>query len=241
MNQIQVLLNHLLEAKSYRDQVSNITAHTGWTKVTGLNDMIHLHQRMNQLIGITLNLHTQLTIENELDGVNHASQHEWIKEIFKGLSLEGNFSTNIDAIHKYTLDIIRSNVRNWNHGYTVHSSLDEEKILELIEKLQRERILILENKKLSHDLKRVLISEIDKLIYCLENYNSLGEEFTKEAITDFYSEAFFNKDIKEYYQKTPGFKEAIDQVSAAITIGTFSAPIFTNLIEMAQNTIQNLS
>lgn len=239
MNQIQVLLNHLIQIKNYRDESSNISAMTAWRMVTGIEDNIVLHARMNELVRIALKLYSHLMIENEIDGSD--ADEDWIHEVLQGLSLQGNLHTNIDSIHKHTLTIIKSNVRNWNHGYTVHSSLDEDKIIELISKLQDERELIFENNKLSHDLKRVLITEIDKLIYCLENYQTLGEEFTKEVITDFYSEAFFNKDIQEYYKKNQSFKEIIDQISTAITISTFTTPVFANLIESTKNAIQNLS
>jgi len=239
VNQIQVLLNHLIHIKNYRDESSNISAMTAWRMVTGIEDNIVLHARMNELVRIALKLYSHLMIENEIDGSD--ADEDWIHEVLQGLSLQGNLHANIDSIHKHTLTIIKSNVRNWNHGYTVHSSLDEDKIIELISKLQDERELIFENNKLSHDLKRVLITEIDKLIYCLENYQTLGEEFTKEVITDFYSEAFFNKDIQEYYKKNQSFKEIIDQISTAITISTFTTPVFANLIESTKNAIQNLS
>ena len=239
MNQIQVLLNHLIHIKNYRDESSNISAMTAWRMVTGIEDNIVLHARMNELVRIALKLYSHLMIENEIDGSD--ADEDWIHEVLQGLSLQGNLHANIDSIHKHTLTIIKSNVRNWNHGYTVHSSLDEDKIIELISKLQDERELIFESNKLSHDLKRVLITEIDKLIYCLENYQTLGEEFTKEVITDFYSEAFFNKDIQEYYKKNQSFKEIIDQISTAITISTFTTPVFANLIESTKNAIQNLS
>lgn len=240
VNQLQVLLNHLLEAKSYRDQISNISAYTGWSEITGLDSRILLCERMNQLISITLSLHKQILIESELNNDMYKPDEDWVNEILKGLSIDGVFATNIDGIHKHTLSIVRSNIRNWNHGYTVRSTLDSHKILALLNQLEEERNNILNDTEISFDLRRVLIIEIDKLVFCLKNYEVLGEEYTKEAITDFYSEAFFNKDIKEYYQKTPTFKDAIDQVCAAITIGTFTSPVFSNLLEAAQNTVQSI-
>lgn len=240
VNQIRVLLNQLISAKKIRDEQTNLSAKSGWNQATGL-DSIDLYQRMNELTAITLKLHNQLKLENELDGENLDSNNDWTQEVLKGLSLEGNFSTNIDGIHKYTLKIIQSNIQNWNHGYKVQSSLDEEKISELINKLKSEKDTIFSNNEISRDLKRVLIREIDKLIYCLENFNILGEEFAKEAITDFYSHAFFNKDIETYYQKSPTFKDVIDQLSAAITIGTFTTPAISAFLEVTQKTISHIS
>jgi len=239
VNQVKVLLNHLISIKDFRDESKNISAQAAWGEVTEIDDIILLHTRMNELEGIALKLHSQLMVENEIEG--NDPDEDWIREILQGLSLKGDLHTNIDSIHKHTYNLLKAQVRNWNHGYSVHSTLDVNKINELLSKLRDERESIFEDKTLSNDLKRVLILEIDKLIYCLENYQTLGEEFTKEAITDFYSEAFFNKDIKEYYQKTPTFKDAIDQVCAAITIGTFTSPVFSNLLEAAQNTVQSLT
>ncbi len=242
VNQLQVLLNHLSDAKLYRDQisVSNISAYSGWSEITGLTNRILLCERMNQLVGITLTLHKQIIVESELNNDMHKPDEDWVDEILKGLSIDGVFATNIDRIHKHTLAIVRSNIRNWNHGYTIRSTLDSNKILALLNQLKEERDKILSDTEISFDLKRVLIIEIDKLILCLKNYEVLGEEYTKEAITDFYSEAFFNKDIKEYYQKTPTFKEAIDQMCAAITLGTFTSPVFSSLLDVAQSTVQSL-
>lgn len=240
VNQIRVLLNHLMSAKEIRDNHASLSAKSGWVQATGL-DGIELHQRINELVSITINLHSHLKLENEIDDGISDSDKDWILEVLKGLSLEGNFSNNIDGIHKYTLKIIQSNIKNWNHGYTIQSSLDHEKIFELISKLQSEKDDILQNKNISRDLKRVLISEIDRLMYCLKNFEILGNEFAKEAITTFYSHAFFNKDIENYYQSSPSFKDVIDQLSAAITIGTFTTPAIGTVLDLAQKALSHVS
>ncbi|MCX0334773.1 hypothetical protein [Acinetobacter radioresistens] len=238
MNQVQVLLNHLTLIKDFRDKSRNITASAAWAEVTEIGDVILLHARMNELESIALKLYSQLIVENEIYG--NDPNEDWIREILQGLSLKGDLHTNIDSIHKHTYTLLKSHVRNWNHGYTVHSTLDDNKINQLLSKLKDERESIFVDKTISNDLKRVLIIEIDKLIYSLENYQTLGEDLTKEAITKFYSEAIFNKDIQKYYHKSSNFKEVIDQVCAAITLGTFTSPVFSSLLDVAQSTVQSL-
>lgn len=241
MNQIQVLLNHLNEAKEYRKSISsniNIPAQKGWEKITGLKTTIPLLNRMNELTSIALRLDSDFRLENEIDGEDHDSN--WVSEVINGLSLHGNFTTNIDQIHNHTITILRRSVRNWNHGYTVQSKLDEEKIEEFLKKLKEERKIIILDDDLTYDLKKILLKEIDKLIYSLENFSILGEDFLKDAVTDFYSEAFFNKDVQQFYQDRPSFKDVVDAISAGITIGPFAAQAGTLLLGVATEVISKI-
>lgn len=239
MNQIEVLLTHLNNAKEYRKTTpSNVPAKTGWEKVTGIKGYIPLLNRMNELTNIALKLDNDFKLENEIDGVDHDSN--WVSEVINGLGLHGNFVSNIDQIHGHTLTILRKSVRSWNQGYTVQSKLDEAKINELLTKLLDERKLILLDDNLTYDLRKILIKEIDKLLYSLKNISILGEEFLKEAVTDFYSEAFFNKDVQQFYQDRPSFKDVVDAISAGITIGPFTAQAGTLLLGVATEVISKI-
>lgn len=239
MNEIEVLLTQLNNAKAYRlTSPGNISAQTAWEKVTGIKNYILLLKRINYLTSIALRLDDDFKLENEIDGDDHES--DWLREIINGLSLHGNFSANIDQIHSHTFTIIRKSVRTWNQGYKVQSNLDEEKIDDLLLKLKAERNEILCDEELTYDLKKILLKEIDKLIFSLENFSILGEEFLKDSITEFYSEAFFNKDIQQFYQTRTSFKDIIDAVSASITIGTFTAPAGALLLGVANEVITKI-
>lgn len=242
MNQIQVLLTHLSDAKTYRGTLTsaNIPAKSGWEKITGIKSAIPLLNRMNELTTIALSLHNSHMLDNEIDKINEDSG--WIHEVINSLSLNGNFIVNMDQLHNHTLTIIRTSARNWNEGYKVQSSLDDDKINELIGKLRDERNSILSDKNLTPSLKKILLKEIDKIIYSLKNYSILGEEFVKNAVTNFYSEAFFNKDVQKYYNKEgTSLKEVIEAVSASITIGTYAVPTATLLLGMAAEVITKIA
>ncbi|ENV73553.1 hypothetical protein F946_01065 [Acinetobacter johnsonii ANC 3681] len=240
MNQIDVLLTNLNIAKEYRlTSPGNISAQAGWAKVTGIKENIPLLRRMNELTNIALKLDADFKLENEIDGEEHES--DWVSEVISGLSLYGSFVSNIDQIHNHTFTIIRKSVRNWNHGYTVQSKLDEAKIKEFLSTLIEERNSILFDDTLTYELKKILLKEIDKLIYSLENFSIMGEEFLKEAVTDFYSEAFFNKDVQQFYRDRPSFKDVIDAISACITIGPFAAQTGILLLGLASDVVTKIS
>jgi len=242
MNQIQVLLTHLNDAKTYRATLTspNIPAQSGWQRITGIKSPIPLLNRMNELSTIALNLHKSHMLDNEIDKISDDSG--WIHEVINALSLHGNFGSNMDQLHNHTLTIIRTSMRSWNEGYKIQSTLDQEKINELVAKLGDERNSILSDENLTTELKKLLLKEIDKIIYSLTNYSILGEEFVKNAVTDFYSEAFFNKDIQKYYnsEKT-SLKEIIEAISTSITIGTFIAPMGPLLLGMATEVITKIT
>lgn len=242
MNQIQVLLTHLNDAKTYRGSLTsaNIAAKSGWEKVTGIKSAIPLLNRMRELTTIALELHNSHMLDNEIDKIDEDSG--WIYEVINSLSLNGNFTANMDQLHNHTLTIIRTSARNWNDSYKVQSSLDEDKVNELIAKLRDERESILLDRNLTISLKKILLKEIDKILYSLKNYFILGEEFIKNAVTSFYSEAFFNKDVQQYYNKQgTSLKEVIEAVSASITIGTYAAPTATLLLGMAAEAITKIT
>lgn len=242
MNQIQVLLTHLSDAKTYRGTLTNtnIAAKSGWERITGIKSPIPLLNRMNELSTIALSLHKNHMLDNEIDKISDESG--WIHEVINALSLHGNFTSNMDQLHSHTLTIIRTSMRGWNEGYKIQSSLDQEKINELAAKLRVERNSILSDGNLTTELKKLLLKEIDKIIYSLTNYSILGEEVVKNAVTDFYSEAFFNKDIQKYYnsEKT-SLKEIIEALSASITIGTFTSPLGPLLLGMATEAITKIT
>lgn len=242
MNQIQVLLSHLSNAKIYRDSLTsvNIGAKSGWENAIGIKSDIQLLNRMNELTTIALSLHRSHMLDNEIERIDDDSG--WIQEVINALSLNGNFATNIDQLHNHTLTILRTSARHWNDGYKVKSSLDEAKINELIAKLRDERNSILSDESLTTALKKILLKEIDKLLYSLNNYSVLGEEFVKDAVTDFYKEAFFNQDVQNYYNKEgTSLKEIIEAVSASITIGTYVAPMATLLLGITAQVITKIA
>lgn len=198
---------------------------------------ILVDERINELTNITLKLYKQCYAEAELVGEVDDFDATWILEILTALSLQGNFVENVSEIHIHTYSILRTSIRNWNHGYSIQSTLDQEKIEELTDKLKEERTKILFDDCLSFDLKRILLIEIDRLINSLENFGLLGEENVKNIVTDFYASAFFNKDIQNYYQNNSSFKEVINDLSATITIGSFAAPNFVSLVDSITNSL----
>ena len=72
-------------------------------------------------------------------------------------------------------------------------------------------------------------------------FSIMGEEFLKEAVTDFYSEAFFNKDVQQFYRDRPSFKDVIDAISACITIGPFAAQTGILLLGLASDVVTKIS
>jgi hypothetical protein len=233
MNQISVLYNHLKKARNYAINTAGMKANEAWKRVAEKDNFIELSKVINELENITLNLYYTLKVEHEVEyGLEIPYENTWVPEVLKVLSLENTIGHNFSTFHGHTLDIIHAHIRNWNHGYSVRSKLDEQKITELVEKFSAIRNEIFLDINISEDLKRVLIVEIDKILYALNNYGAMGEELVKNAVNSFYSNAFFNQDITSYYQTHPSFKEAIDALSASITIATFSTP----LIDMMVNT-----
>lgn len=243
MNQLQVLLDHLNSAKNFRNTApANLGASQAWRDITGESSQLLLFSKMNNLTNIALKLHRNFILESEIEGESiDEDSHDWIYEVIRSLSLSGNFCANTDQLHKHTLTIIKTNIRNWNHGYTIQSKLDQKKITELLDNLSNERVKILIDEELSYDLKRILLSQIDKLMYSLESFEVMGEEFLKEAVNDFYSEAFFNKDVQNYYKTTPSFKDVIDAVSASVTIAGATAPAVSFILGMANEAISKIA
>lgn len=238
MNKLNVLHSYLKKAVEHRDLLKSrgqtSDALKGWHVITGIESKIDLYQRLNELQNIAFDLNNKMKIRASLDGDD---DDDWLYEIVVSLSPYGIFEKNLDNLHKHTLTIVKSNIRNWDGGYTIHSTLDEEKIKDFIENLQAEKQMIIDDLGISYNLKSILLEQIEKLIYSLQNFSVFGEEYVKDAATSFYTEAFFNKDIQEYYKGSPNLKETVEGICASINIANFVTPIVGFFIESATKVI----
>lgn len=228
MNQIKALYDYLNLGLNLARNTPGVQSSSGWKQILRIDSDsdLELEKMMLQLKSTTLELYDSLKTEYLIDHGNLVGfRNDWIFTVLKTLDLQGSLGQNFNNFNDNTLALVYAHIKGWNHGYSVKSKMDEEKVLELISKLENEKQKILDDQTITDDLKRVLIIQIEKLIFALRNFETLGNDQVKSAVTEFYANAFFNNDVTEYYKGHPSFKEVIDAISASITIATFSTPL----------------
>lgn len=226
MNQIKVLYNYLSLGLNLARNTPGLQSASGWKQILKIKSDLELQKMIVQLKSTTLELNDSLISEYLIEhGDLEGFKNEWILAVLDTLDLKGSMAQNFNKFDDNTLAIVYAHIKGWNHGYSVKSKMDEEKVLDLISKLEAEKLNILDDEFITDDLKRVLIIQIEKLIFALRNFETLGNDQVKAAVTEFYAEAFFNNDVTEYYKGHPSFKEVIDAISASITIATFATPL----------------
>jgi len=232
MNQIALLHKYLKKAHSLSLEHPQMPAEQGWFEILPCFSIFELHQHLTEYKNIALKLHHYLEVEHNLsdDTDKGDFDEDWIVGVLNALSSQGSMVSIFSSFEKASLKTLSAHARSWNHGYVVKSSLDEDAILSLIEKLRIERDIITNDTNLSFDFKRVILIEIDNLINALVNFDTLGEEKIKEAVTVFCANAYKNEDIGNYVKNNLNFRQLISDIDSTITIASFMAPAIPMLM-----------
>lgn len=217
MNQVLYLVEELREVKQLSIQTGNVESMKGWKKHLGNSNDLVVRQHVNVLENISLSLFESLKIEAEING-HEIYDQTWIQETLRALSLQGMFPSNLSLISNQTLEYLRMTARTWQHGFEVKSSLDEEKVSHLVTLLEEQRSEIIKDEKLSFDLKRILVIELDKLIWALKKYSQVGDVLQR-ALKDFYGEVLLNPEVQNTFFNRSKLKDLVSQLSSYVTIG----------------------
>ncbi|MFC6052342.1 hypothetical protein A6M14_12250 [Acinetobacter sp. Ac_877] len=236
MNQILYLFNELKEVKLLSTQLGeHASASTGWKKYLNTNNHLIVRQHLNILESISLTLFESLKIEAEIND-HEIYDSTWIEQVLEALHFNGVFKRNLSQISNQTLEYLRMTARTWQHGFEVKSSLDEEKVSHLITALEEQRAEIIRDNKISLDLKRILVIELDKLIWALKKYSQVGD-IIQGALKNIYAEILLNPEVQNEFFKRSKLKNTVSEISSYLTIG---ATAYQYLPELTQKTVDIL-
>ncbi|RZG48992.1 hypothetical protein [Acinetobacter wuhouensis] len=233
MNQVFYLVEELRKVKQLSTQLGGVESIVGWKKHLNNNNDLLVRQHVNVLENISLSLYESLKIEAEINGHNIYDQ-TWIHQTLGALSLQGMFQSNLSQISNQTLEYLRMTARAWQHGFEVKSALDEEKVSHLVTVLEEERAEIIKDDKLSFDLKRILVIELDKLIWALKKYSQVGDVL-QGALKDFYGEVLLNSEVQKVFSDRPNLKDKVAEISSYVTIGTAAYQYMPVLLEKTES------
>ncbi|BAP35423.1 hypothetical protein [Acinetobacter guillouiae] len=218
MNQVFYLVEELRKVKQLSEQLGGVESIVGWKKHLDSNNNLVVRQHVNVLENISLSLYESLRVEAEING-HEIYDQTWIQEVLDALSLKGMFPSNVSKVSNQTLEYLRMTARTWQLGFEVKSSLDEVKVSHLITALEEERAEIIKDDKLSFDLKRILVIELDRLIWALKKYSKVGDVL-QGALKDIYGEILLNPDVQNEFIGRSKLKDTITEISSYVTIGT---------------------
>ncbi|WP_173911607.1 hypothetical protein [Acinetobacter sp. Marseille-Q1618] len=231
MNQISFLVNEIIKVKEFSRSIGGCGPLTGWKNFLKAEDDFFVRYHVNNLQNIVLALHESLRIEAEINEQQLLDQ-SWIIQTLDALNLYGEFRENLSRVTPQSLEYLRMSARTWQHGFEVRSVLDEEKVSRLVTLLEEERAVIIQDDNLSFDLKRVLVTELDKLIWALKKYSKVGDVL-QSALKNIYGEVLLNPEVQNEFLKRSKLKDTIAEISSYITIGTAAYQYLPTLTQKA--------